>query len=195
MCNVILACPATSRLDADLLDALTAPARLADYPRDSRPYARIDWSLRLYWHALFDICPRLLELAPPDGGRVFHPFMAFAADRDVSFGWTLYLWIAEWLGRSEFRNSLDEELRLELMGAAVARWAVFDRTSDCGLVLAHPEVRGLVVGWKCRAVDLGRQVELVEADVALPPPDEGFAYFTTAGFEFDHFPGWEAIPR
>jgi uncharacterized repeat protein (TIGR04061 family) len=193
---VILACPATARLDADLFDALTVPARLADYPRDSRNYARIDRSLRLYWHALFDICPRLLDLAGLDGAKIFQPFMAWASEQGVGFGWTTYLWVAEWLAQQpEFADRLDEALRIDLMGASVARWAVFDRSADAGLALAHPDVAGLVVGWKCRAVDVGRQVELVEPDEPLPAPSDGFGFFTLPGFDLDRFPGWRAIPK
>jgi uncharacterized repeat protein (TIGR04061 family) len=192
---VILSCPATARLDADLFDALTVPARLADYPRDSRNYARIDRSLRLYWHALFDICPRLLELAPPDGGRIFLPFMAWAAEQNVSFGWTFYLRLAEWLGSSPMADRLDEELLIDLMGASVARWAVYDRSADAGVALAHPDVHGLVVGWKCRRIDVGREVEFIEPESELPAPSRGFGFFTLPGFELDRFPGWGAVPQ
>jgi len=75
-------------IDSELLDALMVPARQADYPRDSRAFVRIDTSLRVYWHVLFDICPELLELSGPDGLSIFRPFMAWADARQLSMNWT-----------------------------------------------------------------------------------------------------------
>lgn len=183
------------RNDSELFDALTVPARQATYPRNSRAFVRIDTSLRAYWHVLFDICPQLLELSGPDGLSIFRPFMAWAAKQDLSFNWTYYLWVYRWLRQSEFRDSLDENLLLTLMSASAADWAIFNRETDCGIVLGNVNTPGLVVGWKCHTVHTGREVELVEPQDSLPAPSEQFGFFTLPDFELSHFPGWQPIPR
>ena len=38
-----------------------------DYPSNARSFVHLDAKLLPYWHALFDVCPRLLKLDPPDG--------------------------------------------------------------------------------------------------------------------------------
>jgi uncharacterized repeat protein (TIGR04061 family) len=190
-----LVSPTPARIDRDLYDALTVPARQSDYPSDSRAFVRIDTSLRIYWHTLFDICPQLLELAPPDGRPIFLPFMAWAAEQNLSFDWTYYLFVYHWLQQSEFRDRLSEELMLPLVGASAARWAVLDRGADSGIVVGSAGCPKLVVAWKCHKVDGGREVELLELEEPLPDPDEQFGFFTLRGFEIDAFPGWRSIPR
>ena len=49
-----------SRTDRDLYPALMSPQLNAKYPADHKAFVRIDVSLRIYWHTLFDICPELL---------------------------------------------------------------------------------------------------------------------------------------
>jgi uncharacterized repeat protein (TIGR04061 family) len=190
-----LASPAPASLDRDLYDALTVPARQSDYPSDSRAFVRIDTSLRIYWHTLFDICPQLLQLAPPDGRSIFLPFMAWAAERNLSFDWSYYLLVYQWLQQSEFRDRLSEELLLNLVGASAARWAVLDRSSESGIVVGSASCPKLVVAWKCHRVDGGREVELLELEEPLPTPDEEFGFFTLPGFEIGAFLGWRPIPR
>lgn len=188
--------PAPARLDADLLDALTVPARQGNYPRDSRAFVRIDTSLRIYWHTLFDICPGLLDLSGPDGLAIFRPFMAWAADRGLSLNWTYYLWVDVWLRTSDFRDRVNSDLRLELMGASAARWAVGDRSENGGIVLGCADLPDLVCGWKARSVDAGRRVERLELEEPLPAPDGPFGFFTVRGDDLDDgFPGWTLIPR
>lgn len=193
-----LAPPTPAKTDSDLFDSLTSPSRLDDYPRDSRAFVRIDASLRAYWHTLFDICPQLLDLSGPDGMAIFRPFMAFAAQQDLTFTWTYYLWVHHWLTQSEFRDRVDDDLLLALMAAAAARWAILDRGDDCGIVLGNPGFQGLVAGWKCRTIRTGRQVERLDPAEPLPAPDGfdgGFGCFTSPDFELDRFPGWRSIPR
>jgi uncharacterized repeat protein (TIGR04061 family) len=182
------------RDDCELFDDLASPARLMDYPRDSRAFVRIDTSLRAYWHALFDICPELLELSGPDGMAIFRPFMDWAGEQNHTFNWTYYLLVYEWLRQSEFAGRLDDDLRLSLMGAAAARWAIRERGRDCGIALGSADMAGLVIGWKCCTVHTGRQIELVEPQEALPAPEGAFGYFLLPDFEFSSFPGWRRVP-
>lgn len=183
-------------VDADLLGALTVPARQGDYPRDSRAFVRIDTSLRIYWHTLFDICPGLLDLSGPDGLSIFRPFMAWAADERLSLNWTYYLWVDVWLRRSSFASRVTPELRLSLIGASAARWATGDRSEAGGIVLSGLDAADLVCGWKARSIDAGRQVERIGLEDPLPAAPEPFGFFTVPGGELDGgFPGWTPIPR
>jgi uncharacterized repeat protein (TIGR04061 family) len=182
-------------IDRDLFEVLSLPAHHANYPRESRSFVRIDASLRIYWHTLFDICPRLLELSGPDGFAIYHPFMAWAAQKHLSLNWTYYLWVCTWLLESEFRDRVDEDLVLTLMGASAARWAVIDRSRSSGLAIGSGLIKSVVVGWKCRSISAGREVELFDLEDALPDPGSVFGFFEIANFEFDYFPGWQAIPR
>ena len=41
-----------------------------DYPGNARSFVHLDAGLLPYWHTLFDVCPALLRLDPPDGTRI-----------------------------------------------------------------------------------------------------------------------------
>ncbi|WP_156502990.1 methanobactin biosynthesis cassette protein MbnC [Tistrella mobilis] len=191
------------RIDSDLLDHLTVPARHDELGVGSRAWVRVDTSLRIYWHTLFDICPGLLRLEGEDGQlsdgmSIFRPFMAFAAERGLSFDWTYYLWVDVWLQGSGFRDRVDDDLRLTLIGAAAARWAVTDRSPAVGLVIGTRSAdRGalpLVVGWKPADLESGREIETLELEDPLPDPATPFGWFTTTSRSLDHFPGWRDLP-
>ncbi|WP_372002911.1 methanobactin biosynthesis cassette protein MbnC [Tistrella mobilis] len=191
------------RIDSDLLDHLTVPARHDELGVGSRAWVRVDTSLRIYWHTLFDICPGLLRLdgedgQPSDGMSIFRPFMAFAAERGLSFDWTYYLWVDVWLQGSGFRDRVDDDLRLTLIGAAAARWAVTDRSPAVGLVIGTRSAdRGplpLVAGWKPADLEGGREIETLELEDPLPDPATPFGWFTTTTWSLDHFPGWRDLP-
>lgn len=182
-------------LDSDLLDHLLVVEPQTRYPRDSRAYVRIDVSHRLFWHTLFDVCPKALELTSPDGLEIFRPFMAWAKEQNLTFDWSYFIWVYHWLSQSEFRDRLSEDLLIEMMGASAARWANLNRDADAGLVLGRPGFPRLVVAWKQHTVETGREVELIELEEPLPDPEGPFGYFTLPGFEFDAFPGWRPIPR
>jgi uncharacterized repeat protein (TIGR04061 family) len=147
---------------------------------------------------LFDTCPRLLDLTEPDGNAIYMPFMAWAVENKLTFGWSFFLWVYDWLLRSEFRDRLGEEQLLPLMTAAATRWMMLDRDTDkCQLVLGSRSLGGAaVVAAKIDSIYCGlEQVQHVQFDEPLPAPADEFGYFTTPTFELDHFPGWRPIPR
>ncbi|MBJ2180556.1 methanobactin biosynthesis cassette protein MbnC [Pseudomonas veronii] len=185
-----------ARTDSDLLDALSVPERQGDYPRDSRAFVRIDSSLRVYWHTLFDICPSLLELSGPDGLAIFRPFMSWAAEQRLSLDWTYYLWVDVWLQQSPFRQQLTPTLRYSLMGASAARWATGDRSECNGIILAGADLPDLVCAWKTQSLEGARAVERIELSEPLPTPAAAFGFFTVTGRNLDEgFPGWTDVPR
>jgi uncharacterized repeat protein (TIGR04061 family) len=189
--------PAPARIDADLYDDLSNPARQSFYPRNSRSFVRIDHSIRAYWHTLFDTCPQLLELSGPDGAAIFVPFMAWARERRLSFNWTYFLWVYQWLLQSELRDRLSEHVLLPIMTASATRWMMLDRDPDsCAIVLGSASLRGAVVASKYKTIYSGlEQVEYLEFEEPLPAPDDQFGYFVAQSFELDYFPGWRPIPQ
>ncbi|MDD4965084.1 MAG: methanobactin biosynthesis cassette protein MbnC [Gallionella sp.] len=182
-------------IDNDLLDALMVPAKQGDYPRDSHAFVRIDCSLRVYWHSLFDICPDVLALTTPDGLAIYRPFMAWANERQLSLDWTYYLWVYQWLLQSEFRERVTPKIARALTAASAARWAVGDRSASGGIAVGCADFPELVVAWKSHHIDEGREIELVELDEPLPTPPGKFGYFTIPQFELNTFPGWSEILR
>jgi uncharacterized repeat protein (TIGR04061 family) len=185
-----------AKTDRDLYSALTSIEESERFPRDHKSYVRIDTSLRVYWHTLFDICPNLLELSGPDGMAIFRPFMAWAARRRLAFDWSFYLWVYVWLQESEFKErAQDGDLLQSVMGASAARWAILDRSRDCGIVLGCASTNDLVVGWKCNSVRAGRQVELIQPEESLPPPADTFGYFVRPNFDLGGFPGWQGLSK
>ena len=189
--------PSDARLtDTNLLGALSVPARQGDYPRDSRAFVRIDTSLRMYWHTLFDICPTLLEVAGPDGLAIFRPFMTWADEQKLSLNWTYYLWVDIWLQQSPFCDQVTADTRYALMGASAARWATGDRSEYDGIVLSSADLPDWVCGWKTATLDGGREIERIELEAALPAPSGPFGYFLVPDRALDDsFPGWLDIPR
>ena len=178
------------RTDADLLDALSMPERQGDYPRDSRAFVRIDSSLRVYWHTLFDICPGLLTLSGPDGLAIFRPFMGWAAEQRLSLNWTYYLWVDVWLQQSQFRQQLTPALRYSLMGASAARWATGDRSESNGIIVSAADLPDLVCAWKTQSLEGAREVEQIELSEPLPTPAAAFGFFTVASRNLEEgFPG------
>ena len=183
------------RTDRELADALTTPASQRNYADDPRAFVRIDHSIRIYWHTLFDICPELLRLSGPDGFSIFHPFMAWAAEQRICFNWSYYLWVYIWLRQSEFRDLLDSDMRMSLIAASAARWATFDRSKYGLIAIGCSEMQDLVCAWKPRASDSSRAVECLDLEESLPPPEGIFGFFTLSGPDIDWFPGWSAIPK
>ena len=57
----------------------------------------LDAKLLPYWHALFDVCPRLLRLDPPDGLQIFRQFMTRAYGCQLALDWTFHLGVCRWL--------------------------------------------------------------------------------------------------
>lgn len=61
-----------------------------DYPSNARSFVHLDAKLLPYWHALFDVCPRLLKLDPPEGLEIFRQFMTWAYGCQLALDWTFH---------------------------------------------------------------------------------------------------------
>lgn len=190
-----LASPSKPEIDKELFDWLMDLQPQKKIPRQSRAFVRVDLCHRSYWHALFDICPQLLKIGGPDGLAILRPFMTWTASQNITFDWSFYLWVYEWLKQSEFQDRIDNDLLITMMGASAARWGNYDRTPACGLVLASAATSEIVVAWKCRTASGRREVEVIDLEEPLPAPGESFGFFTLPSFELAPFPGWRNIPR
>lgn len=80
-----------------------------DYPGNARCFVHLDARLLPYWHTLFDVCPGLLKLDPPDGLNIFRSFMTWAYRNHPPLNWTYYLSICRWLLASAYKEQIHEE--------------------------------------------------------------------------------------
>jgi uncharacterized repeat protein (TIGR04061 family) len=143
----------------------------------------LDARLLPYWHTLFDICPALLKLDPPEGLNLFRSFMTWAYRNQPAQDWTWHLNVCRWLLGSPYRAQIDDEPIDAFMAAAAARWVHTDDSLAQGVVLAWQGAE--VFDWK------GATFALVEHQ-ALPAPTWDFAWcpLTRRG----GFSGWLPVP-
>lgn len=89
-------------------------------------------SLSSNWHTLFDVCPGLLKLDPPDGLNIFRSFMTWAYRNHPPLNWTYYLSVCRWLLTSTYQAQIHEEYIDAFMTAAAARWINTDDSQARG---------------------------------------------------------------
>ncbi|WP_421556967.1 putative natural product biosynthesis protein [Pseudomonas kitaguniensis] len=161
------------------------PAR-PEYPSNSRCFVHLDARLLPYWHGVFDICPALLKLDPPEGLNLFRSFMTWAYRNQPAPDWTYHLNVCRWLLASPYRTRIDAEPVEAFMAAAAASWVNADDSQAQGIVLAWENTR--LFDWKqskgAALADLEQQ--------ALPAPASQFAWCPLT--EQAGFSGWLAVP-
>ncbi|MBT2372534.1 putative natural product biosynthesis protein [Pseudomonas fluorescens] len=157
-----------------------------DYPSNSRCFVHLDARLLPYWHTLFDVCPGLLKLDPPEGLNLFRSFMTWAYRNRPPQNWTYHLSICRWLLSSRYREQIDEETIEAFMTAAAARWINTDDSQAQGVVLAWQGAPIRVVDWK----DAGCSAVLLDEELAPLPWD--FAWCPLPGKR--GFRRWLAVP-
>jgi uncharacterized repeat protein (TIGR04061 family) len=172
-----------SRLVSKASRRLRAEPAGPQYPSNSRSFVHLDARLLPYWHTLFDICPALLKLDPPEGLNLFRSFMTWAYRNQPAQDWTWHLSVCRWLLGSPYRAQIDDEPIDAFMAAAAARWVHTDDSLAQGVVLAWQGAE--VFDWK------GSAFALVEHQ-ALPAPTWDFAWcpLTRRG----GFSGWLPVP-
>ena len=172
-----------SRLVSKASRRLRAQPALSDYPSNSRCFVHLDARLLPHWHTLFDICPALLKLDPPEGLNLFRAFMTWAYRNQPPLDWTYHLNVCRWLLSSEYRSQIDEEPIEAFMAAAAACWVSTDDSQHQGLVLAWRGSR--IFDWKGTAV-AGAERQALPASAA----DFGWSPLTRQG----GFSGWLPVP-
>ena len=163
-----------------------------DYPSNARCFVHLDARLLPYWHALFDVCPSLLTLDPPEGLNLFRSFMTWAYRNRPPLNWTYYLSICRWLLTSSYRKQIHEEHIDAFMTAAAARWIDTDETQSVGLVLAWEGSPVRVYDWKVKPRLSGGIDSQYDALAPLP---WDFAWRPLSGGEGGGFNHWLPIPR
>ncbi|MGY2397473.1 putative natural product biosynthesis protein [Pseudomonas sp. SDO5271_S396] len=172
-----------SRLVSKASRRLRAEPVLPEYPSNSRCFVHLDARLLPYWHALFDICPALLKLDPPEGLNLFRSFMTWAYRHRPPLDWTYHVNVCRWLLGSSYRARIDDEPIDAFMAAAAACWVNTDRSADRGVVLAWKGSR--VFDWKGPALGAAEHQ-------ALPVVEWDFAWCAlNARGEFS---GWLPVP-
>ena len=163
-----------------------------DYPCNARSFVQLDARLLPYWHTLFDVCPGLLKLDPPDGLNIFRSFMTWAYRNHPSLNWTYYLSVCRWLLTSTYQAHINEEHIDAFMTAAAARWINTDDSQAMGLVLAWQSSRMRVFDWKVAP----RSVAGVDPEKEdFPPPPWDFSWCPLTGKGGAGFRRWLPIPE
>lgn len=169
------------RADSPMGNRLPFP----DYPSNARSFVHLHARLLPYWHALFDVCPRLLKLDPPDGLQLFRQFMTWAYGEQLALGWTFHLSVCRWLEGSEYGELVEPDHFEAMMIAAAARWVASDNSSAIGIVLGRQASSEHIFDWKPWVRQSGRLLA-AEAE-ELPPVPWDYAWSplsTTAGTGF-----------
>lgn len=172
-----------SRLVSKASRRLRAEPARAEYPSNSRCFVHLDARLLPYWHTLFDICPALLKLDPPEGLNLFRSFMTWAYRNQPAQDWTYHLNVCRWLLGSTYRQHIDDEPIEAFMAAAAACWVNTDTSHAQGVVLA----------WQSMTVfDCKQAIFADAAPSTLPPSPWDFAWcpLNAQG----RFNGWLHVP-
>jgi uncharacterized repeat protein (TIGR04061 family) len=172
-----------SRLVSKATRRVRAEPPLPEYPSNSRCFVHLDARLLPYWHTLFDICPALLKLDPPEGLNLFRSFMTWAYRNQPPQDWTYHLNVCRWLLSSPYRSQIDEEPIEAFMAAAAACWINTDDSQAHGLVLAWRGTR--MFDWKGAAVP-GAEQQVLPASTG----DFAWSPLTRQG----GFSGWLPVP-
>jgi methanobactin biosynthesis cassette protein MbnC len=152
-------------------------------------------SMRAWWHVIFDPCPNLLKICPPDGGDIFQRFMKWADGARPSMRWSLHLHLFSWLLADEkYSGAITDSLLIEGIAAAASRWAIFDRGPQAGLVIGCQRLKDrVVVGWKCRSATKARTINMLKVSGELKL-DDFWGCFEVEGAELKSFGPWQKIP-
>jgi uncharacterized repeat protein (TIGR04061 family) len=172
-----------SRLVSQASRRLRAEPALPDYPSNSRCFVHLDARLLPHWHTVFDICPALLKLDPPEGLNLFRSFMTWAYRNQPPQDWTYHLNLCRWLLGSAYCTQISDEPIEAFMAAAAARWVISDRSQAQGVILAWKGTR--MFDWKGSALAAAEHQ-------ALPEPAGDFAWSALGAR--GEFSGWLAVP-
>ena len=163
-----------------------------DYPSNARSFVHLDARLLPYWHALFDVCPALLKLDPPEGLGIFRQFMTWAYGCQLALDWTFHVSVCRWLLASDLREQVAPEHLEAMLTAAAARWVSSDASPAIGIVLARRGSDEHVFDWKAR-VRQGVRSPAAEQE-ELPPAPWDFAWSPLSTTSGNGFRRWLRVP-
>ena len=181
-----------------LFDTQTRPARgnesrlpFPDYPCNARSFVHLDARLLPYWHTLFDVCPGLLKLDPPEGLELFRRFMTWAYRHHPALDWTYYISVCRWLLGSPYKERVTEEHIEAFLAAAAALWVAADMSQARGLVIAWQPMADVVLEWK---TGIRPATFSLEEGGGLPPPPWEFSWSPLSGKGPESFRRWLPVP-
>jgi uncharacterized repeat protein (TIGR04061 family) len=165
----------------------STPVPFPDYPGNARSFVHLDARLLPYWHTLFDVCPALLKLDPPDGLNLFREFMTWAYRHHPALDWTYYLNVSRWLLASRYQAGVNAEHIETFMIAAAARWINTDDSQAAGLVLTWKGMAEKVFDWK-KSPEPSTRIALEQEET--PPTAWDFAWCPLSGKKGANFRRW-----
>ncbi|MBF3253834.1 putative natural product biosynthesis protein, partial [Pseudomonas aeruginosa] len=110
------------------------------------------------WHHLYDLCPELLKIDPPDGLTILRGFLQWAAEQKAAWNWAMHLRLYCWLLQSPFGAKVTDEHLEVLMDASAARWTVDDTSANRGILLASQGGVHITQDWKAPQAGAGTRV-------------------------------------
>ena len=141
-----------------------------DYPSNARSFIALDSGLLPYWHLLYDLCPGLLKLDPPEGLNLFRSFMIWAYRHQPAQDWTFHISLCRWLLASGYAPRVTSEQVESLLAAAAARWVTHDSSLAQGILLACSIKPLTLIDWKDSGAALDDDIQV------LPPARFDFAW-------------------
>ncbi|NQC81995.1 putative natural product biosynthesis protein, partial [Pseudomonas aeruginosa] len=117
------------------------------------------------WHHLYDLCPELLKIDPPDGLTILRGFLQWAAEQKAAWNWAMHLRLYCWLLQSPFGAKVTDEHLEVLMDASAARWTVDDTSANRGILLASQGGAHITQDWKAPQAGAGTRVPLERLDL------------------------------
>ncbi len=167
---------------------------LEGYPPFTRYFTRLGKAMMPYWHGLYDHCPELLRLDPPEGLTIFRGFFRWAEQQGLPLDWTLYLNLYRWLQRSSFAAYLTEEQLENLMLTAAASWCANDTSSSMGILLGHRRLPGrLVQAWKDQAHMAPQSIDPRAASPQRHPASADFVHCLLSSHEPNEPMTWKPV--
>jgi len=160
-----------------------------DYPSNARTFINLDSKLLPYWHLIFDLCPVLLKLDPPDGLKIFRRFMSWAYRNQPAQDWTFHVSLCRWLLSSKFSCDVNNAHVESLLSAAAARWASNDYSRAKGILVACSVIPAITLEWKDNEAHQGINFQL------LPPARMDFAWSPLTASGEKGFQRWLRIPE
>lgn len=160
-----------------------------DYPSNARTFITLDSKLLPYWHLIFDLCPVLLKLDPPDGLKVFRRFMSWAYRNQPSQDWTFHVSLCRWLLSSAFAAEVHTPHVESLLCAAAARWASNDYSRAKGIVIVCTLIPAITLEWKDYDSQPASDFQV------LPPARMDFAWSPLTASGEQGFQRWLRIPE
>ncbi len=149
---------------------------LGPYPAVTRHFVRLGRGMQPYWHSLFDHCPELLKLDPPEGMQIFRGFIKAAQRQGLPLDWTLYVNLYRWLQGSAFKAALREEHLEGLLLAAAACWSASDTEPQTEILMAHQQLPNCWIQAVKASATANSALEVLNVAARWQTPRWDFAY-------------------